>query len=510
MKSEYSREEILSELRETNEQIEHTLTSSDVDELCSFSYTTCYNHFESFSQAKRMAGIDVLSAKDVTDEEYLEEIRRVAKKVERTPRAEDMSNHGQFSVQPYQSRWDSWSDAVKAAGLELENGQLHSVSSQELLDNLRDVASRLERTPTTSEIDELGRFSPSTYQKRFGTIANARAKAGLKRKIDRTERVEFECEWCGSTEKKIPSEAERRDYCSSTCANQAVGGITDEELIQSLKSLAKKLGRAPSSQEFDEKTKYWHGVIANRFGSYSQAIRDIGYEPIAPKDVSDEKLLQDLREIEEKAGRAPRIGDLKESGSVSTSMPYVTRFGSWADALEKAGIEPETTQRVKISKEELIGEYQRLADQLEKPPSYTEVQQNSKFSPTTYERAFGTFLEAKESAGFEPIATDNLPRGEDHYAWKEGKVQYYGKTWQKQRERALERDSYECKSCGVSAEEHKETIGVDLHVHHITPARDFDDHKERNKLSNLITLCAACHRTWESMPIQPEIAGGEA
>lgn len=375
---------------------------------------------------------------------------------------------------------------------------------EELLDDLVRLADELGRTPKPSDIDDDGKFSSSVYYKRFDGIREARRKAGLKENIDRTERVEFTCDRCGKVEKRKPSVAEARDYCSYTCSNQATFGVEAAELLDALRTLADDLDRAPSAREFDEKTDHWHGVLGDKFGSYSDAVREIGYDPKAPKDVSDDKLLEDLKDIHAETGRPPKQSDLQHSGSVSTPWPYVDRWGSWAGALEAAGIEPTTRQYKKIGRAELIQEYTRLADDLGRAPSYTEVGERAKFSTAAYDRAFGSFLNAKAECGFEPVAADNQPRGQDHYLWTEDSDPRYGKSWSKQRERCLDRDSHKCQRCGITSEEHQETVGVDLHVHHITPAREFDDHKERNKLSNLVTLCASCHIKWERMPVRPQ------
>lgn len=75
----------------------------------------------------------------------------------------------------------------------------------------------------------------------------------------------------------------------------------------------------------------------------------------------------------------------------------------------------------------------------------------------------------------------------------------YGPNWEKQRQEALARDGYRCRTCGAEARP-----GQGLHVHHIRPFREFgyvpgsnDRHLQANRLSNLLTLCPSCHRRAE-------------
>lgn len=81
--------------------------------------------------------------------------------------------------------------------------------------------------------------------------------------------------------------------------------------------------------------------------------------------------------------------------------------------------------------------------------------------------------------------------GENHYAWKDETVYaptYYG-GWERRRNIRLETDNYECQECGSTD---------NLHVHHITPYREFDDPFKANEQENLITLCEKCHLSYEA------------
>jgi len=54
-----------------------------------------------------------------TDEEILEEIRRLAKELNRAPPLKrDMNDRGKHGAKTYQNRWGSWSNAVEDAGFE--------------------------------------------------------------------------------------------------------------------------------------------------------------------------------------------------------------------------------------------------------------------------------------------------------------------------------------------------------------------------------------------------------
>ena len=80
----------------------------------------------------------------------------------------------------------------------------------------------------------------------------------------------------------------------------------------------------------------------------------------------------------------------------------------------------------------------------------------------------------------------------------------YNAPWSKNREKALERDEYKCRACGLSNEESKDKYGIALDVHHITPVREYEEPKEAHKLKNLVTACRACHKQYEGLPVFPD------
>lgn len=88
--------------------------------------------------------------------------------------------------------------------------------------------------------------------------------------------------------------------------------------------------------------------------------------------------------------------------------------------------------------------------------------------------------------------------GSEHKNWEGGEFPY-GEGWNDaKREAVRERDGYECVECGVPQTEHREKFDCALHVHHIQPARSFENPSKRNSTANLVTLCIPCHLSkWE-------------
>ena len=79
--------------------------------------------------------------------------------------------------------------------------------------------------------------------------------------------------------------------------------------------------------------------------------------------------------------------------------------------------------------------------------------------------------------------------GSLHQQWLGGKCAYYGANWKAQRKAAKDRDGGVCQDCGAT----EAALGRALNIHHIIPRRMFTDMVEANELTNLTSLCSACH-----------------
>lgn len=184
-------------------------------------------------------------------------------------------------------------------------------------------------------------------------------------------------------------------------------------------------------------------------------------------------------------------------------------FGSWKNFLQSSGVITERRERIyrEFSDEDLLDEIKDYAHKYyngKRPPSITDFENNDDYpSQYTVFEHFGSWNNAVEQAGFDP---NESPSGKEHPHWKGGEEErekfYYGPSWTEQRKKEIRsRDNYECRVCDISSKEHHERYGRELPVHHIKPARTFEDttnqDEEVNGKDNLITLCCSCHRSLE-------------
>lgn len=300
--------------------------------------------------------------------------------------------------------------------------------------------------------------------------------------------------------------------------------IPTEELIGELHRLADELGVTPRRRDMDSRGEFDSSTYGTRFGSWSAAVREAGLKPRSSgyPEIPKEALISELHRLRDELGEVPRSADMGERGDFSPDT-YNRRFGSWNSALKSAGFS--TNHRHSITDRELLDEVQRLADELDKPPSSPDMRVRGKFSVGSYVEHFGSWGNALSEVGYEPFDSirgeygpsygctgEEHPlyglTGEDHPKYNGG-FKRYGSGWTETKKEAVrERDSRTCQNpgCGRTEAEHLEEFGQKHSVHHIMKARWFDDDEERNAMDNLITLCQTkeCHAKWEAMsPLRP-------
>ncbi|MFB6299191.1 MAG: homing endonuclease associated repeat-containing protein [Halobacteriales archaeon] len=200
--------------------------------------------------------------------------------------------------------------------------------------------------------------------------------------------------------------------------------LTDAALLEELKSLGERLGRTPTRAAMDGQGAYDPIVYIERFGSWEAAVERAGFDPedlnrhryasitdeslakklrqlVNSSEAKDGRfradLLAELRRLANDLGETPTIAQMEEYGEYSSS-PYIKHFGSWNEAVSEAGLDPNPGYHP-ISDAKLLDELDRLADELEQPPTVTAMQQYGKYSAKVYIDRFGSWGTACELAG---------------------------------------------------------------------------------------------------------------
>jgi len=176
--SKIPRDELIAELNRVAQKLDHNPRTSDMREKGEYSSTVYTDRFGSWEKALEAADMEKDYMKQIPKEDLIDELNRLNEQLSHTVRAVDMEKHGAYSITTYTSRWDSWNNALRDAGIDPPN---RGATAKELVIDLRSVGNDLGRAPTAQEIDTLGEFSRGTYIHRWGSWNEALRAAGFDR-----------------------------------------------------------------------------------------------------------------------------------------------------------------------------------------------------------------------------------------------------------------------------------------------------------------------------------------
>ncbi|MDP3991712.1 MAG: DEAD/DEAH box helicase family protein [Candidatus Colwellbacteria bacterium] len=353
-----------------------------------------------------------------TKEILIKQLRQLAERIGRIPRRVDVdkaSHEGRCAHSVTFTRvFGSFPKALLAAGFEPNYIRSLLPSKEEMIRLLRELGDKLKRVPSREDIRQANKegFCPSCwyYEQQFGSLPEALTRAGFnpRRSIRHTpEELIERLQWLTRELGHQPSHRELRKVSKEINgfptilpflrafgnldeAFEAAGlsrrrGIekykssyTEDEIVSYLQSLAKQLGKTPSAADVGQASAGGKGpgssAIARRFGSFNAALEAAGLLPLK-RNYTDEELIDLLRQCAEEIGKVPGKQDLLHHGWPSPNT-YRQHFGSYAIALERAGLTPtaRSIARSIYSFEDIVRAVRKVAENLGRVPTLGEYE----------------------------------------------------------------------------------------------------------------------------------------
>lgn len=278
------------------------------------------------------------AGRNLSSETMLEMLRDLAKQLGHTPSGIEVDAEPDMpSRSTYDNRFGNFSKAITLAGLDIKPVNKR-YTDKELLDKLREKATEIGRIPTTFDLSaDPDMPSSVTYRNRFGGLMVATEKAGI-----------------GKT---------REAY-----------DLSDEEMLERLRKLGEELGYRPTYEDVkNSPITPSPGCYCNRFGNLSNALDSIELftpkrqkkekqkkeekkeekkdKPLQLYEMEDDELLKRLREFGAEIGRIPSRRDVDKAPGMASSDTYRKRFGSFSKAILSAGF-PRTAKAGRRKKDD--------------------------------------------------------------------------------------------------------------------------------------------------------------
>jgi very-short-patch-repair endonuclease len=93
---------------------------------------------------------------------------------------------------------------------------------------------------------------------------------------------------------------------------------------------------------------------------------------------------------------------MANQGDYSVSQ-YENTFDSWSDAVREAGYDPQGSKQRKYTRDDVLSGLQEVASALDKSPSVNDINEHAPFSATVVYNYFGSIGEARRAAGVDQV-----------------------------------------------------------------------------------------------------------
>jgi len=298
MRNPYSTQELVESVHKFADHLGRPPTASEVNDDSEYTVglNTYTRRFGSWNETLERCGLKVNEQKGYDDTYLIEKLQDLHHRLGTVPTQADLADDDETpSLSPYQNIFGSWNDALRAAGL--EPTQQHRISDDELIDELTTLAAELGRPPRYQEIsDRDDTFSTTAYERAFGSFTDALRAAGLpvnfRARVDRDYLIDQLRELADELG-RTPQYDDLEEYptypstwpylCEFDSWNEALreagfeinlrSSVSAEEIIAELQAAADELGQTPSVTEWREMdAKLGVTTIARQFGSWIAAI----------------------------------------------------------------------------------------------------------------------------------------------------------------------------------------------------------------------------------------------
>ncbi len=111
--------------------------------------------------------------RNTSNEELIADIKRVATDIKKSPTMEEYNERGSFNCATLMRRFGNWFKVLEVANLSAARSSIN-ISEEELFQNLEEMWTKLGRQPRSRELEKpLSKYSEGPYRRCFGTWRNA-------------------------------------------------------------------------------------------------------------------------------------------------------------------------------------------------------------------------------------------------------------------------------------------------------------------------------------------------
>jgi hypothetical protein len=355
-KQKFSNQFLIDTLKEYAASINRTPTYQEFENDKSVPSATLYKkRFGTWNKALEIADLKINAIRKFSKETIIKEAIDFYQKEKRSPLHYELS----YSRVIIQNFWNGWTDFLLDIGLPPNLKYSNVTSKLELVIFLQKLSNQLERIPTTKDVEEAG-VGRHLFLTKFGSFKNALIESKIVAE-----------DYYKSMEERVP------------------------DSINAIKTFFEENSRPPTVYEYElmandlnlAHRKALEEVLEKRFTEICMGTLGVANQYKRSKN----QLLEDLRILKEKLGRTPMANELVLYGLAEKKQYYRTFGIPYMDLVESLGWELSTPRLNYKTEEELLEDYQKLYDLLERLPFFNDIDnQEWMSSSSTYKKYLGS------------------------------------------------------------------------------------------------------------------------
>ena len=340
-----------------------------------------------------------IKGKRITDEELLNELKRIFNVCGFISK-ENINKYGKYKDFNYYRRFGSTNNAVILAGIDINKNKINKHNNtknkfnkkytrEQLIYFMEDYINKYG-IPTTREFDKKEGYPNSySYRKEFGSFQKALDECGVvldehkKKLLNRKKYSEKELlkifkekheEYFNKTGRLLTDEViDELDMPSASCyykkfktldntylqigidRKKFYNGLLEEDMKKKYVEIRNIIGRTPNSRDinkFSKNNDYYYSCTTylNHFGSIEKLNLLMGDKPSNySKVMTDEEMFNGLKRLNEELGIVPTQKEVEICNYCGSISDYRKRFGSFVEAIIKAGMTPRSKKELLIT-----------------------------------------------------------------------------------------------------------------------------------------------------------------
>jgi len=334
-----------------------------------------------------MASEHAAQSDTISREELIDVLGEIYDETGRVPLADDVELRGR-TVHEYVNEFGDFESAIAAAGIDKE---------EELLREILRVKRELGELPTTTQMDEHGRYSAGYIGLYFGSWGAALEAASELQPSTRGSEHD-----ATAPEQQSVASSSTDSPSSQSTGSSSVGDTATDTTSPSERTVAET---GDSNYRLNIPLETGWDAARDDGEASTEPSQNPPAEETTPSTTSGEPAESQTNQTDDSPTRDALIAELKRLDDGTNLYPYsntlhsrseygvgtfLAEFDTWEDALTAAGIN---------KRERLLTELRRVRDELGKLPTTTEMNDRGAITASTYADYFGSWSTAKTLVG---------------------------------------------------------------------------------------------------------------